>query len=112
MDITLVANEIVEECRKKKKRFVIVKVDYEKAYDSVNWDFLYYMMNRLGFCNRWIDCIKECSSSSSISVLVNRSPTKEFIPMRSFRQGDEGLTPSKDGGTCLRRLSMFRKEVH
>jgi len=25
---------------------------------------------------------------------------------------DEGLTPIKDGGTCLRRLSMFRKEVH
>jgi len=24
---------------------------------------------------------------------------------------DEGLTPPKDGGTCLRRLSMFRKEV-
>jgi len=24
---------------------------------------------------------------------------------------DEGLTPTKDGGTCLRRLSMFRKEV-
>ena len=25
---------------------------------------------------------------------------------------DEGLTPAKDEGTCLRRLSMFRKEVH
>jgi len=25
---------------------------------------------------------------------------------------DEGLTPTKDGGTCLRRLSMFRKEVY
>ena len=25
---------------------------------------------------------------------------------------DEGLTPTKDGGTCLRRLSMFIKEVH
>jgi len=28
------------------------------------------------------------------------------------REDDEGLTPTKDGGTCLRRLSMFRKEVH
>jgi len=28
------------------------------------------------------------------------------------RGDDEGLTPTKDGGTCLRRLSMFRKEVH
>jgi len=28
------------------------------------------------------------------------------------RMIDEGLTPTKDEGTCLRRLSMFRKEVH
>ena len=27
-------------------------------------------------------------------------------------EDDEGLTPTKDGGTCFRRLSMFRKEVH
>jgi len=25
---------------------------------------------------------------------------------------DEGLTPTKDEDTCLRRPSMFRKEVH
>ena len=32
----------------------------------------------------------------------------------SLQEGedDAGLTPTKDGGTCLRRLSMFRKEVH
>jgi len=32
----------------------------------------------------------------------------------SLQEGedDEGLTPTKDEGTCLRRLSMFRKEVH
>jgi len=32
-------------------------------------------------------------------------------PSTSLRL-DEGLTPTKDEGTCLRRLSMFRKEVH
>jgi len=36
MDSILVANEIVEEYRLKKKRLAIVKVDYEKAYDFVN----------------------------------------------------------------------------
>ena len=32
----------------------------------------------------------------------------------SLQEGedDEGLTLTKDEGTCLRRLSMFRKEVH
>jgi len=65
-----------------------VKVDYEKAYDSVNWDFLYYMLNRLGFCDKWVGWIRECLTSSSVSVLVNGSPTKEFVPKRGLRQGD------------------------
>jgi len=35
------------------------------------------------------------------------------LPNRlAYRTSNEGLTPTKDGGTCLRRLSMFRKEVH
>ena len=63
-------------------------MDYEKAYDSVSWEFIYYMMGRLGFCGKWIDWIKNCLESSSISVLVNGSPTTEFKPMKGLRQGD------------------------
>jgi len=36
LESILVANEVVEECRFKKKRLTIVKVDYEKVYDSVS----------------------------------------------------------------------------
>jgi len=43
LDSILVANEVVEEYRIKKKRLAIIKVDYEKAYNSVGWLFLYYM---------------------------------------------------------------------
>jgi len=38
--------------------------------------------------------------------------THETLTLISATMTDEGLTPTKDGGTCLRRLSMFRKEVH
>ena len=31
----LVANETLEEVKRKKKKCVVFKVDYEKAYDSV-----------------------------------------------------------------------------
>jgi len=37
---------------------------------------------------------------------------KALQTLRCSSGFDEGLTPTKDGGTCLRRLSMFRKEVH
>jgi len=74
--------------KRKKKRCVFFKVDYEKAYDSVRWDFIYYMLGRLDFCEKWISWIKACLESASMSVLVNGSPTKEFISKKRLRQGD------------------------
>jgi hypothetical protein len=40
--------------RKKKKDCLIFKVDFEKAYDSVDWGFLVYMMRRVGLCPKWV----------------------------------------------------------
>ena len=82
MDSVLVANE------RRKSSCIFFKVDYEKAYDSIDWDFIYYMLQRLGFCEKWVEWIKACLESSSISVLVNDSPTQEFKPRKGLRQGD------------------------
>jgi len=46
------------------------------------------MMERLGFCKRWIQWIRECLESATVSVLVNGSPSKEFKTSRGLRQGD------------------------
>jgi len=88
LDSILVANETVGYLKKEKKSGVIVKVDFEKAYDSVDWKFLYYMLERLGFNYKWVKWVKACMESATISVLVNGSPTEEFKPKRGFRQGD------------------------
>jgi len=58
LDSVLVANETLEEVKRKKKECVVFKVDYEKTYDSVSWEFIYYMLGRLGFCGKWIEWIK------------------------------------------------------
>jgi len=88
LDSVVVANEVVDEVKRKKENCIIVKVNFEKAYDSVKWDFLFYMMEKLGFCSKWIKWIRGCLQSSTISVLVNDSPTEEFKPEKGLRQGD------------------------
>ena len=88
LDSVLVANEVLEEMKRKKKSCVFFKVDYEKAYDFVWWDFIYYMLGKLDFCEKWLSWIKACLESTLMLVIVNRSPTKEFIPKKGLRQGD------------------------
>lgn len=49
---------------------------FEKAYDYVRWSFFfYYMLDRCGFCAKWIPWMKGCVESVSMLVLINGSPT-------------------------------------
>ncbi|XP_028080046.1 uncharacterized protein LOC114281693 [Camellia sinensis] len=88
IDGVLIANEVVDLWKRSKKKGLILKLDFEKAYDSVNWEFLYSMMKNFGFGEKWVGWIKTCISTARISVLVNGSPTSEFSPMKGLRQGD------------------------
>lgn len=74
--------------KKSKKKGIIIKLDFEKAFDSVNWEFLLSMLSNFGFGPKWVAWMKECISTVRLSVLVNGSPTAEFSPQRGLRQGD------------------------
>jgi len=88
LDGILVANEIVDEARRHKKELLLFKVDFEKAYDLVNWGYLQNVMLKMGFPTLWRKWIKECVGTATTSVLVNGSPTDEFPLGRGLRQGD------------------------
>ncbi|GAU46944.1 hypothetical protein TSUD_180480 [Trifolium subterraneum] len=88
LDGILIANEAVDEARRNKKELMLFKVDFEKAYDSVNWGYLDAVMGRMSFPVLWKKWIKECIRTASTSVLVNGNPTEEFPLERGLRQGD------------------------
>nr|GEU66894.1 hypothetical protein [Tanacetum cinerariifolium] len=69
-------------------KLLLFKVDFEKAFDSVNWSFLIDIMRQMGFGSKWRGWISSCLSSASILVLVNVSPSKEFKLERGLRQGN------------------------
>ncbi|KAE8657297.1 Calcium-dependent protein kinase 3 [Hibiscus syriacus] len=72
---------------KKGLKGVVLKVDSSRAYDTVEWQILQRLMKEMGFGERWCSWISQCISTASISVLVNRSPTKEFSIAKGLRQG-------------------------
>uniref|UniRef100_A0A2N9IC90 Reverse transcriptase domain-containing protein n=1 Tax=Fagus sylvatica TaxID=28930 RepID=A0A2N9IC90_FAGSY len=89
-DNTIIAEEVVSLMKKStaKDGFMAIKLDMEKAYDMIEWSFLLNILKLLGFCDKWIELIRECISSPSFSVLINGSPHGMISPSRGLRQGD------------------------
>lgn len=48
-DGILIANEIVDEANKEVKKGLMFKVDFEKAYDSVSYEYLEFVMRKMSF---------------------------------------------------------------
>lgn len=76
VDGIVVVNEVIELDKKSKKLCLIFKVSFEKAFDSVSWEFLAYMLVRSGFNYKWRSWIRTCIS---IMLLVNIFPTQKII---------------------------------
>ena len=88
LDAILIANEAVDSILRRKEKGILCKLDIEKAYDHIRWDFLLQIMERMGFGSKWISWINWCISTASFSVLVNGSSKGFFQSSRGLRQGD------------------------
>ena len=79
LDSILVANESLHSRLKSRHPGVLCKLDIEKAYDHVNWNFLMCMLRSCGFSDKWCQWIYTCISTVQFSVLVNGS-AQGFFP--------------------------------
>ncbi|KAL0307638.1 UNVERIFIED_CONTAM: hypothetical protein Scaly_2976400 [Sesamum calycinum] len=66
----------------------MLKVDIQKAYDSVEWDFLLETLRLFNFPQQFIILIKQCVSTASFSISLNGSIYGFFKSSRGLRQGD------------------------
>ena len=85
MDATLLANKLVNSTLKQKKAKILCKLDIEKTYDHVNWNFLLKILKDMGFGIKWIGWINNCISGVKFSLLMNGNTEGFFqYPMSLF----------------------------
>ncbi|GJV71332.1 RNA-directed DNA polymerase, eukaryota, reverse transcriptase zinc-binding domain protein [Tanacetum coccineum] len=88
LDGPFILDELLQWCKHKRKRAMIFKVDFEKAFDSVKWDYLIDTLRAFGFGQKCCSWINGCFETATGSVLVNGSPISKFQFHRGLKQGD------------------------
>jgi hypothetical protein len=88
----LIANECLDSKLKSGIPGLLCKLDVEKAYDHVNWNFLMYMLEWCSFGAKWRNWMYFCMSTVRFSILISGTPCGFFNSTRGIRQGDS-LSP-------------------
>ncbi|KAL9412228.1 hypothetical protein AB3S75_045787 [Citrus x aurantiifolia] len=87
-----------------------IKVDLEKAYDRLSWEFIKETLEFVGLPTNFIRIIMECITSGSMQILWNGKLTESFKTSRGIRQGDP-ISPYIFV-LCIERLShIINREV-
>lgn len=71
-----------------KKGYILFKINFEKAYDNVNWDFMRLTLIKFGFPPPIVTLIMNCTTTTSLSFKWNGEKLESFALNRGLRQGD------------------------
>ncbi|WOL01716.1 hypothetical protein Cni_G10434 [Canna indica] len=87
LDSYLSVHETIWACHKRNEDDFLIKVDFQKAFDSISWEFILQMLRARGFPSRWIEWMQHLLCTDS-SLLINGEEGNFFHHRRGVRQGN------------------------
>ncbi|XP_057719331.1 secreted RxLR effector protein 78-like [Arachis stenosperma] len=90
-DNVIIVQEVYHSLNKKGRegsQNIAIKLDMNKAYDRLEWDFLEKVLMKLKFTEKWVELVMKCVRSASYRVKVNGELSKKIKPQRGLQQGD------------------------
>ena len=84
----LILHETVHEIHRKKMDGILLKIDFEKAYDKVQWPFLQQVLRMKGFDAKWCRWVESFVSRGTVGIKVNDDIGHCFQTHKGLRQGD------------------------
>jgi exonuclease III len=67
---------------------ILLQIDFEKAFDSIEWEFLIQALKRFNFGDSFIKWVNVIYTNISSCIINNGTTTPYFKLSRSVRQGD------------------------
>jgi hypothetical protein len=88
LDGVLALHEIVHELKIRKQGGLLLKLDFEEAYDRVNWNFLQEVLRAKGFDAGVVHRISQLVMGGQTAISINGEVGPFFCNKRGVRQGD------------------------
>jgi hypothetical protein len=89
MEGVVMLHETIHEIHRKKMSGVILKLDFEKTYDKVNWISLQQTLKMKGFLEKWCHWISHFISKGTVGIKVNDNMGQYFqTKNKCLRHGD------------------------
>ncbi|WVZ48782.1 hypothetical protein U9M48_000191 [Paspalum notatum var. saurae] len=84
MERAVILHETLHELHKKKQNGIVFKVDFEKAYDKVRWDFLQQTLRMKGLSPKWCSWVQSFVQQGNVGVKVNDQVGSYFQTKKEF----------------------------
>jgi hypothetical protein len=88
LESVVAAHEIIHDVAHSSQSGFIFKLDNEKAYDKVNREFMFEMLETRVFSPRWLKTLKSLLNKGSVGVRINDENSEFFLTGKGVRQGD------------------------
>ena len=88
MEGVVILHETIHELHRKKLDGVILKIDFEKAYDNIKWSFVKQTLEMKGFSSKWCHWIEAFTQGGHVGIKINDQVGNNFQTHRGVRQGN------------------------
>ena len=88
-EIILNVLEVIAISNFQKKPGMILLIDFSKAFDSINHEFIYETLQFLNFGPYFIKIVKTMLNSRKCNLMIDGYITKQFNILRGVPQGDK-----------------------
>ena len=118
---TRITSDIINECNSQKINGLIILIDFEKAFDSISWNFILDILKKFNFGQNTINWVRSLQIDSTSKILQNGHLSETINLGRGCRQGDpispylfvlgaELLAEAIRSNTNIEGLTIHQKE--